>query len=92
LPSASAVTEYAPSSFAIAWATASASGASSLATSAAINSVSELESSLIPAAASSLRNSEALTRLPLWPSATVCARPCRISGWAFDHCAEPVVE
>ena len=33
-----------------------------------------------------------LVRLPLWPSATVRARPWWTSGCAFTQCVEPVVE
>ena len=50
------------------------------------------DESLMPSAATSARSSEALTRLPLCPSATVLARPCWTSGCAFAHALEPVVE
>ena len=74
------------------FATASSSGASSFPIRAAITSVSEVVRSVTPAAVSSSRSSVALTRLPLWPRATVRARPWWISGWAFAQWVEPVVE
>ncbi len=91
-PSDSATIEYAPSSRRIAFATASSSGASSFAISAAITSLSEVAWSVTPPARSSSRSAVAFTRLPLWPSATVRKPPCWTSGCAFDHCDEPVVE
>ncbi len=84
--------EYAPSSRRIAAATASSSGRSSFAISAAISSESDVDESRRPSAASWSRSSEALTRLPLCPSAIVRARPCWTSGWAFSQALEPVVE
>ena len=90
--SASATTENAPSSFDIACATASSSGAGSFAISAAIISLSEVECTRMPCFAISSRSSAALVRLPLCPSATVRARPLWTSGCAFAQCAEPVVE
>ena len=48
--------------------------------------------SVTPSARSSSRSASAFTRLPLWPSATVRARPCWTSGCAFAHCDDPVVE
>ena len=87
-----ATIEYAPSSRRIAFATASSSGASSFAISAAITSLSEVAWSVTPPARSSSRSAVAFTRLPLWPSATVRKPPCWTSGCAFDHCDEPVVE
>ena len=92
VPSESATTEKAPSSFRIVLATASSSGASSEEIRAAITSVSEVEPSLTPRAASSSRSFAVFVRLPLWPSATVLARPWWTSGCAFDQCVEPVVE
>ena len=91
-PSESATMEYAPSSRRIAFATASSSGASSFAISAAISSLSDVVPSGTPASRSSSRSCPTLIRLPLWPSATVRARPCWTSGCAFAHCDEPVVE
>ena len=91
-PRDSATTEYAPSSRCIAFATASSSGASSFAISAAITSLSEVARSVTPSPCSSSRSAVSLTRLPLCPSATVRALPCCTSGCAFDHCDEPVVE
>ena len=85
-------TEKAPSSRAIAFATASSSGAGSFAISAAMISVSEVVASVMPSATSSSRSAAALTRLPLCPSATVRPRPRWISGCALAHCVEPVVE
>ena len=38
------------------------------------------------------RSSSAFVRLPLWPRATVRARPWWTSGCAFAQCVEPVVE
>ena len=90
--STSAVTEYAPSSRRIAFATASGSGAGSRATSAAITSESEPETSFTPSSASSARSSSTFTRLPLWPRATVRSRPWWISGCAFAQRFAPVVE
>jgi hypothetical protein len=63
-----------------------------LAISAAMTSESELEASWTPSSASSSRSSSAFVRLPLWPSAIVRARPWWISGCAFAHRVEPVVE
>ena len=83
---------YAPSSRAIVAATASSSGRSSFAMRAAITSVSEVVRSLTPLAISSARSSVVLSRLPLWPSATVRAEPCWTSGCAFCQCTPPVVE
>ena len=84
--------EYAPSSRRIAFAVASASGASSFAMSAATSSVSDVVASLTPAARSSSRSSPTLMRLPLCPSATVRARPWWSCGCAFAQADEPVVE
>ena len=69
--------------------TASASGCGSFAISAAISSVSEVDESFT---SSPSRSSDALTRLPLWPTATVRAVPCWTIGCAFTHLTPPVVE
>ncbi len=90
--SARTTTEKAPSSRAIAFATACSTGAGSLATRAAITSVSDVVERRVPASASSSRSSAALTRFPLCPSATVRALPWWTSGWAFAQWVEPVVE
>ncbi len=92
LPSAIAVTVNAPSSLAIAFATACASGASSFAIRAAMTSVSDVERRVTPISASSARISSALVRFPLWPSATVRERPWTTIGCAFTQCVDPVVE
>ena len=92
VPSERATIEYAPSSLAIAPATASSSGAESLVTSAAINSLSEVERSFTPSSASCARNSAAFVRLPLCPSAIVLAAPWWINGCALSQRVEPVVE
>ena len=76
----------------IALATASSSGASSPPISAAMTSVSEDDASGTPTSCSSSRKAAAFTRLPLWPSETVRARPWWTSGWAFAHLVPPVVE
>ena len=72
--------------------TASSSGRSSCATSAAITSVSEVEERRTPRATSSSRSSAVFVRLPLWASATVRAGPCWTIGCAFVQWVEPVVE
>ena len=92
VPSAIAVTEYAPSSRAIVAGTASSSGRGSCAIAAAISSESEVEETEAPSATSSARKSSALTRFPLCASAIVRARPWWMSGWALSHAPEPVVE
>ena len=57
-----------------------------------MTSESEPEASRTPSAINSARSSSTFTRFPLWPSATVRARPWWISGCAFDHLFAPVVE
>ena len=64
----------------------------SSATSAAITSVSDADSSLTPFPRSSSRSSVALTRFPLCPSASCRAAPVRTTGCAFSQALEPVVE
>ena len=46
-----------------------------------------------PASRARVARSAALTRLPLWPSATpVPAAVLRNTGWAFSQVVEPLVE
>ena len=54
-------------------------------------SESEVERNVTPAARSSPCSSTALTRLPLWASAT-SRRSARQTGWVFSHEFAPVVE
>src|SRR6266511_1191348 len=77
VPSERATIEYAPSSLRIAPATVASSDPGSLATSAAISSLSDVEESLMPSSATCARNAEAFVRFPLWPRATVRAAPWR---------------
>ncbi len=57
-----------------------------------MTSESEPEARRTPSASSSARNSSTFTRFPLWPSATVRARPWWMSGCAFAQRFAPVVE
>ena len=59
--------------------------------SAAMISESEVERNVTPAARSSACSSTALTRLPLWASAT-SRRSARQTGCVFSHEFAPVVE
>ena len=45
-----------------------------------------------PCASSSVRSASALTRLPLWATATAPPAYCTATGWAFFTCDAPVVE
>ena len=57
-----------------------------------ITSVSLEEVKIEPAASSSWRSSSALTRLPLWPTATAPPAYSTAKGWAFLTWLAPVVE
>ena len=92
LPSERRTAANAPSIRAIVAATASSSGRSSRAISAAITSVSEVDVSRAPAARSSERSSSVFVRLPLCASATVRAGPWWTIGCALAQCVDPVVE
>ena len=59
--------------------------------SAAMISESEVERNETPRSRSSVWSSTALTRLPLWPSAT-SRRSARQTGCEFSHEFAPVVE
>ncbi len=59
--------------------------------SAAMISESDVERNVTPAARSSAWSSTALTRLPLWASAT-SRLSARHTGWVFSHEFAPVVE
>ena len=54
-------------------------------------SESDVERNVTPAARSSAWSSTALTRLPLWASAT-SRLSARQTGWVFSHEFAPVVE
>ena len=93
LPSESATTEKAPSSLAIAFATASSSGAWSFAISAAITSVSEVGAGVTPLCGELRAQLARVDEVAVVPERDR-ARRARgwTSGWAFAQCVEPVVE
>ena len=59
--------------------------------SAAMISESDVERNATPTSSSSAWRATALTRLPLWASAT-SRRSARQTGWVFSHELAPVVE
>ena len=65
--------------------------ASCVESSAAMISESDVERNETPRSLSSVCSSTALTRLPLWPSAT-SRRSARQTGCEFSHELAPVVE
>ena len=82
---------YAPSMRPITSASASSTvSASCVESSAAMISLSDVERKLTPFSRSSWCSSTALTRLPLWASAT-SRLSARQTGWEFSHVFAPVV-
>jgi hypothetical protein len=57
-----------------------------------MTSVSESPAKMAPSASSRARSVWALTRFPLWATATLPPEYCMVSGWAFLAWLTPAVE